>query len=50
VRGNKGGKDSNEYEDQGDYGAESAQRLSPGKAAQMLPNGARWHPAPDRHA
>ena len=43
VRGNKRGKDSDDDEDQGDYGPKSAQRLSPGKAAdacfQMAPAG-----------
>ena len=50
MRGNKRGKDSDDYEDQGDYGPKSTQRLSPGKAADVLPDGARWHQAPDRHA
>src|SRR5262249_51377520 len=55
VRGNKRRKDSDDDEDQGDYGPKSAQRLSPDKAAQLLPDdplpaGAPWRPASDRHA
>ena len=50
VRGNKRGKDGDDHQDQGDYGPKGAQRLSPGKAPQMLPDGASWRPAPHRHA
>src|SRR5262249_20246157 len=48
--GDKGGKDSDDDQQQSDYGAKSAQRLSPGKAAQVPPDSAHWQQAPDRHA
>src|SRR5262249_60665385 len=44
VRRNKRRKDSDDDEGQGDYGPKNAQRLSPGKAAPLLPDGP---PPPD---